>query len=69
MFSLPKIQIISLLREFSARKCDNPRDRVYGLLRLCNGKVEINIDYVKSLDEVFCKLFTTLSYFKGYNEL
>lgn len=68
-FSLPEIQMISLLREFSAMECENSRDKVYGLLGLCDRKVQINIDYTKSSDEVFREVFTTLSYFKGYDEL
>jgi len=50
-------------------ECENSRDKVYGLLGLCDGKVQIIIDYDKSSDEVFRELFTTLSYFKGYDEL
>ncbi|EPE27041.1 hypothetical protein GLAREA_02955 [Glarea lozoyensis ATCC 20868] len=62
-FSLP-----NLLRDFSAMECENPRDKVYGLLGLCDGNVQIDIDYDKPSDELFRDLFLTSNYIKCYSE-
>jgi hypothetical protein len=67
-FSLPELHLIALLRDFSTRECEDPRDRVYGLLALCNEKVEIVVDYSKPMDVIFREVFSTLIYFKGYDE-
>jgi hypothetical protein len=68
-FSLPELHLITLLRDFSTRECENPRDKVYGLLALCNDKVEVNVDYSRPADEIFREVFSTLIYFKGYDEV
>ncbi|EUC33005.1 hypothetical protein COCCADRAFT_26585 [Bipolaris zeicola 26-R-13] len=60
--------LIALLRNFYMRKCEDQRDRVYGLLALCNEKVDIVVDYSRPMDAVFREVFTTLIYFKGYEE-
>lgn len=67
-FILPDLHLIALLRDFSTRKCEDPRDRVYGLLALCNDKVDIIVDYSKPTDVIFREIFTKLIYFNGYDE-
>ncbi|KAJ6282255.1 heterokaryon incompatibility protein-domain-containing protein [Bipolaris maydis] len=67
-FSSPEARLYKLLADFSTRKCGGPRDKVYGLLALCQGKVDIIIDYSKPADVIFCELSTPLSSFKGCRE-
>jgi len=52
----PDLQIRAVLRDFSMRGCAEPRDRVYGLLALCYGKVQIDVDYSKPARGIFFEL-------------
>jgi hypothetical protein len=51
---------LSLLRQFSDKKCTIPRDRLYSLLSLyCNGD-KVAIDYAQPDDELLCHIVECL---------
>lgn len=68
VFLNPGFYFLALLRDFSMRKCEDPRDRVYGLLALCNEKVGIVVDYSKPADVIFREVFSKLGHFEGYKK-
>lgn len=67
-FLLPEGHLMNLLRDFSMRKCEDPRDKVYGLLALCDEKVEIVVDYSRPADLIFREVFSTLKNFTVNDE-
>jgi hypothetical protein len=70
-----EMHLITLLRDFSMRQCEDPRDKVYGLVALCRGGLELTIrlevDYSKLAVELFWEIFSASwarTYFRGHNE-
>jgi hypothetical protein len=52
--------IMDYIIEFSGNKCEDPRDRVYGLLGLTDKQLRIIPDYTKSIQEVFVDVVEAL---------
>ncbi|KAL5592416.1 hypothetical protein FOBRF1_013442 [Fusarium oxysporum] len=53
-------QLSVLLDKFGAFKSTDPRDKVYGLLGLCEERHKIAIDYRKSLEEIYIDVIQSL---------
>jgi hypothetical protein len=52
-------QLHYLIEMFGKNKCTDLRDKVYGLVGMCNGTHDIVVDYSKSTQEVFLDVVTT----------
>ncbi|KAH8716904.1 hypothetical protein GQ44DRAFT_713212 [Phaeosphaeriaceae sp. PMI808] len=50
------------IETFSGQDCEDPRDRVYGLMGLVNQEERVAIDYAKSVYEVYSDLVVAFSF-------
>jgi hypothetical protein len=52
-FRSSKISFTELVDTFCSPKCENPRDKVYGLQGLVEPATRLNINYLEAAEEVF----------------
>lgn len=49
----------SCIEDFSNRDCEDPRDKVYGLMGLVREEERFKVDYSKSAQQIYCELVMT----------
>ena len=57
------------ISRFSAHKCEDPRDKVYGLMGLVRESDRLEVDYSKSIEDVFGQAVLSLRSRRFNNEL
>lgn len=49
----------SCIKDFSNRDCEDPRDKVDGLVGLVREEERLKVDYSKSAQQIYCELVMT----------